>query len=69
MNLAPNADIAVAGGPGQGRAFSDQVTRVVSAVKATVAAYRQAKVVAAVGPFPATAARRRTRPRAPRRSA
>ena len=24
MNLAPNADIAVAGGPGQGRAFSDR---------------------------------------------
>jgi beta-N-acetylhexosaminidase len=52
MNLAPNADIAVAGGPGQGRAFSDQPARVVSAVKAYVSAYRQAKVVSAVGPFP-----------------
>ena len=52
MNLAPNADIAVAGGPGQGRAFSDVVERVTSAVKAYVSAYRQAKVVAAVGPFP-----------------
>ncbi len=52
MTLAPNADIAVAGGPGQGRAFSDQVERVVSAVKASVAAYRQSKVVAAPGPFP-----------------
>jgi beta-N-acetylhexosaminidase len=52
MNLAPNADIAVAGGPGQGRAFSDQPARVVSAVKVSVSAYRQAKVVAAVGPFP-----------------
>jgi beta-N-acetylhexosaminidase len=52
MNLAPNADIAVAGGPGQGRAFSDQPARVVSAVKAYVSAYRQSKVVAAVGPFP-----------------
>jgi beta-N-acetylhexosaminidase len=52
MNLAPNADVAVAGGPGQGRAFSDQPARVVSAVKASVAAYRQSKVVAAVGPFP-----------------
>ena len=52
MNFAPNADIAVAGGPGQGRAFSDLPARVVSAVKAYVSAYRQAKVVAAVGPFP-----------------
>ena len=52
MNLAPNADIAVAGGPGQGRAFSDQVQRVKSAVVASVSAYRQSKVVAAVGPFP-----------------
>ncbi|MDX6720413.1 MAG: beta-N-acetylhexosaminidase [Solirubrobacteraceae bacterium] len=52
MNLAPNADIAVAGGPGQGRAFSDQVPKVAGAVKASVAAYRQSKVVAAVGPFP-----------------
>lgn len=52
MTLAPFADIAVAGGPGQGRAFSDQVARVVSAVKASVSAYRQAKVVAAPGPFP-----------------
>jgi beta-N-acetylhexosaminidase len=52
MNLAPNADIAVAGGPGQGRAFSDQVARVTSAVKAYVSAYRQSKTVAAVGPFP-----------------
>ena len=52
MNLAANADIAIAGGPGQGRAFSDQPARVVSAVKAYVSAYRQSKVVAAVGPFP-----------------
>ena len=52
MTLAPNADIAVAGGPGQGRAFSDQPARVTSAVKASVSAYRQAKVVAAPGPFP-----------------
>ena len=52
MNLAPNADIAIAGGPGQGRAFSDQPARVVSAVKAYVSAYRQSKVVAAVGPLP-----------------
>lgn len=52
MNLAPNADIAVAGGPGQGRAFSDGVAKVTSAVAAAVSAYRQSKVVAAVGPFP-----------------
>jgi len=56
MNLSPNADIAVAGGPGQGRAFSDQPPRVVSAVKAYVSAYRQSKVVSAVGPFPGTGA-------------
>jgi len=52
MTLSPNADIAVAGGPGQGRAFSDVPERVTSAVKAYVSAYRQSKVVAAVGPFP-----------------
>ena len=52
MNLAPNADIAVAGGPAQGRAFSDRAAKVTSAVAASVSAYRQAKVVAAVGPFP-----------------
>jgi beta-N-acetylhexosaminidase len=52
MNLAPNADLAVAGGPGQGRAFSDRAPKVSSAVKASVDAYRQSKVVAAVGPFP-----------------
>ena len=52
MNFAPNANIAVAGGPAQGRAFSDQPARVVSAVKATVSAYRQAKVVSVVRPFP-----------------
>ena len=52
MNFAPNANIAVAGGPAQGRAFSDQPARVVSAVKATVSAYRQAKVVSVVHPFP-----------------
>ncbi len=52
MTLAPNADIAVAGGPGQGRAFSDREPRVTSAVRASVSAYRQAKVVAAPGPFP-----------------
>jgi beta-N-acetylhexosaminidase len=52
MNFAPNADIAVAGGPGQGRAFSDRATKVTSAVRASVSAYRQAKVVSAVGPFP-----------------
>jgi beta-N-acetylhexosaminidase len=52
MNLGPNADIAVAGGPGQGRAFSDIPAKVTSAVKATVAAYNRLGVAAAVGPFP-----------------
>jgi len=52
MNLAPNADVAVAGGPGQGRAFADTASKVVRAVKASVAGYRRAGVAAAVGPFP-----------------
>ena len=52
MTLAPYAGIGVAGGPGQGRAFSDQVSRVTSAVKASVSAYRQSKVVSSPSPFP-----------------
>lgn len=52
VNLAPNADIAVAGGPGQGRAYSDSSVKVTTAIKAAVAGYRDAGVVAAVGPFP-----------------
>lgn len=52
VNLAPNADIAVAGGPGQGRAFSDIPAEVTSAIKASVAAYNRIGVAAAVGPFP-----------------
>ncbi len=56
MNLAPNADIAVAGGPGQGRAFGDDAEQVTSAIKTTVAAYNRVGVAAAVGPFPGTGA-------------
>jgi beta-N-acetylhexosaminidase len=52
MNLGPNADIAVAGGPGQGRAFADSPAKVTSAVKLSVAQYNEAGVAAAVGPFP-----------------
>jgi beta-N-acetylhexosaminidase len=52
LNLGPNADIAVAGGPGQGRAFSDVPARVTSAIKTSVAAYNRVGVAAAVGPFP-----------------
>ncbi|MFP5363071.1 MAG: glycoside hydrolase family 3 N-terminal domain-containing protein [Thermoleophilia bacterium] len=52
LNLGPNADIAVAGGPGQGRAFSDVPAKVTSAIKTTVAAYKRAGVATAVGPFP-----------------
>ena len=52
VNLAPNADIAVAGGPGQGRAFSDTPAAVTSAVQATVAAYKKVGVASVVGPFP-----------------
>lgn len=52
MNLAPNADVAVVGGPGQGRAFADSPSRVTRAVRASVAAYNAAGVAAVVGPFP-----------------
>jgi len=52
VTLAPNADLAVAGGPGQERAFSDRVPAVTRAVRASVGAYRSAGVVTAVGPFP-----------------
>ncbi len=56
VNLAPNADVAVAGGPGQGRAFGDSPAKVASAVRATVRAYNDVGVAAAVGPFPGTGA-------------
>lgn len=52
MNLAPNADVAVAGGPGQGRAFADTPSAVTRAVRATVGGYASAGVAATVGPFP-----------------
>jgi len=52
VNLGPNADIAVAGGPGQGRAFADSPAKVTTAVKVSVAQYNKAGVAAAVGPFP-----------------
>ena len=43
VNLAPNADVAVAGGPGQGRAFSNSPAKVASAVKATVRAVQRGR--------------------------
>jgi beta-N-acetylhexosaminidase len=52
VTLAPNADIEVAGGPAQGRAFSDRPSEVVSAVRASVGAYKAAGIISAVGPFP-----------------
>ena len=52
MTLAPNADVAVAGGPADGRAFSDAAGRVTSAVRASVDGYARTGVAAAVGPFP-----------------
>jgi beta-N-acetylhexosaminidase len=52
MNLAPDADVAVAGGPAEGRAFSALSNRVAGAVKASVDGYRRAGVATAVGPFP-----------------
>lgn len=56
VNLAPNADVAVAGGPGQGRAFGASPAKVASAVRATVGEYNGVGVAAAVGPFPGTGA-------------
>ena len=52
VNLAPNADIAVAGGPGQGRAFAETPAKVTSAVQSSVGEYNKAGVAAVVGPFP-----------------
>ena len=52
LNLGPNADIAVAGGPGRGRAFSDVPAKVTTAIKTSVAAYNRVGVATAVGPFP-----------------
>lgn len=52
VNLGPNADVAVAGGPGQGRAFADTAEKVTTAIKTSVAAYNRIGVAAAVGPFP-----------------
>jgi beta-N-acetylhexosaminidase len=52
MTFAPNADVAVAGGPGQGRGFSDRAQVVTSAVRSSVGAYKAAGIVSAVGPFP-----------------
>jgi beta-N-acetylhexosaminidase len=52
MNLAPNADVAVSGGPGQGRAFADTPSAVTRAVQASVDGYSSAGVAATVGPFP-----------------
>ncbi|MDP8968609.1 MAG: hypothetical protein M3N04_08415 [Actinomycetota bacterium] len=56
LNLGPNADIAVAGGPGQGRAFSEVPAKVTAAIKTSVAAYKRVGVATAVGPFPGTGA-------------
>lgn len=56
VNLAPNADVAVAGGPGQGRAFSNSPAKVARAVQATVGEYNKVGVAAAVGPFPGAGA-------------
>ncbi|MGH2918251.1 MAG: glycoside hydrolase family 3 N-terminal domain-containing protein [Solirubrobacteraceae bacterium] len=52
LTLAPNANIAVAGGPGQGRGFSDRPSVVTSAVRSSVGAYKAAGIISAVGPFP-----------------
>jgi beta-N-acetylhexosaminidase len=52
LNLAPNADVAVAGGPAEGRAYSGDTSRVAADVRAAVAGYAKAGIAAAPGPFP-----------------
>ena len=52
VNLGPFADVAVAGGPGQGRAFSDSAAKVATVVKSQVRMFNRLGVAAAVGPFP-----------------
>lgn len=52
MNLAPSADLAVAGGPAQGRAFSDDPDVVAESVRAAVAGYRRFDVASVVRHFP-----------------
>ena len=52
VNLGPNADIAVAGGPGQGRAFADNPQKVTQAIRSQVRMFNRFGVAAAVGPFP-----------------
>ncbi|MDP2711552.1 MAG: glycoside hydrolase family 3 N-terminal domain-containing protein [Solirubrobacteraceae bacterium] len=56
VNFAPYADIAIAGGPGQGRAFAETSEKVTSAVTTSVAEYNEAGVAAVVGPFPGAGA-------------
>jgi beta-N-acetylhexosaminidase len=52
ITLAPSADLAVAGGPAQGRAFADSPGAVARSTRAAVGAYRRAGVAAAIGHFP-----------------
>ena len=52
VNLAPVADLAVGGGPAQGRAFADTPGRVTSAVRAALDGYRRRGVAAVVRHFP-----------------
>jgi beta-N-acetylhexosaminidase len=52
MTLAPNADVAVAGGPAHGRAFAVTADAVTRAVRASIDGYARTGVAAAVGPFP-----------------
>jgi beta-N-acetylhexosaminidase len=52
MVLAPDADIAIAGGPWEGLAFSDDPARTSAMVTAAVAGWRAGKVAPVPGHFP-----------------
>ncbi|HEY8638746.1 MAG TPA: glycoside hydrolase family 3 N-terminal domain-containing protein [Solirubrobacteraceae bacterium] len=52
MTLAPDADLSVAAGPAQERSFSDDPAVATRMTAAAVRAYRDAKMISAVGRFP-----------------
>jgi len=54
--LAPNADVATAGGPSDERSFGEDPRRVAAFVTAALQGYREAGTVAVPGPFPGAGA-------------
>jgi beta-N-acetylhexosaminidase len=52
MVLGPSADLAVGGGPAEGRAFSDDPREASEFVEAAVAGWREARMAVAPGRFP-----------------